>query len=214
MRIIIETDEEADAETIKTAVREELTSAKKTPKEATDAGKAPSAGPTTTGATRPEGTPKPTSPPTHTLNNSGQTVDGGAAPQSRGTSTPKDGKADHSTGQATDAGKAPKTNPATRRERSTQRDVSHASRPPKQATGSTFEGKTDAGRPSVPTNGSQTAAPVEQTAMDYEAIVAGTVEEVKDRVRGGHLDIARLIEAERAGEERNTLIDWLERQQS
>ncbi|SEL46766.1 hypothetical protein SAMN04488691_1054 [Haloferax larsenii] len=50
--------------------------------------------------------------------------------------------------------------------------------------------------------------------MDYEAIVSGTVEEVKDRVRGGHLDITRLIEAERAGEARNTLIDWLERQQS
>ncbi|UVE50408.1 hypothetical protein KU306_00415 [Haloferax larsenii] len=50
--------------------------------------------------------------------------------------------------------------------------------------------------------------------MDYEAIVSGTVAEVKDRVRGGHLDITRLIEAERAGEARNTLIDWLERKQS
>ncbi|ELZ95818.1 hypothetical protein C440_05997 [Haloferax mucosum ATCC BAA-1512] len=50
--------------------------------------------------------------------------------------------------------------------------------------------------------------------MDYEAIVSGTVEEVKDRVKQGHLDITRLIEAERAGSDRNTLIEWLEGRQS
>ncbi|ELZ97465.1 MULTISPECIES: hypothetical protein [Haloferax] len=50
--------------------------------------------------------------------------------------------------------------------------------------------------------------------MDYETMVSGTVEEVKDRVKGEHLDIMKLIEAERAGDDRNTLIEWLEKQKA
>ncbi|WP_396611985.1 hypothetical protein ACH9L7_01505 [Haloferax sp. S1W] len=207
MRIIIETDEEAETETFKTGVREESVSTKAAREEATDAGGAPSTGPT-----RPEDTTTHRAAPKQTPRDSEQTVDGGAAPRSLTASMTKEKKDVTATGQVTDAGGAPVTRPAARDGPSTKEGVSPGGRSPRRAPERTFTEKTDAGRPSVPTNGSSIPATAEQTAMDYEAIVSGTVEEVKERVKGGHLDISKLIEAEQSGDDRNTLIDWLERQ--
>lgn len=49
--------------------------------------------------------------------------------------------------------------------------------------------------------------------VDYEAVVAGTIPEVKERVEADDLDVNALLEAEREGKDRVTLVEWLERHQ-
>lgn len=66
----------------------------------------------------------------------------------------------------------------------------------------------DAGPPPSALAGMQPA--VEKEAMEYDAIVSGTVEEVKERVAQGRLDVEKVIAAEHAGKARVTLLDWLE----
>lgn len=45
---------------------------------------------------------------------------------------------------------------------------------------------------------------------DYEEIVSGTVDEVKDEVRDSDLNPEKVLEAEREGKDRKTLTEWLE----
>ncbi len=45
---------------------------------------------------------------------------------------------------------------------------------------------------------------------DYEELVDGTVDEVKDRVREEDVDVTEVLAAERAGKDRSTLTNWLE----
>ncbi|MCJ7478705.1 MAG: hypothetical protein MUP63_00820 [Candidatus Nanohaloarchaeota archaeon QJJ-7] len=45
---------------------------------------------------------------------------------------------------------------------------------------------------------------------DYDEVVEGTVDDVKDRVEAEDLDIGKVLEAEKNNKDRVTLIDWLE----
>ncbi len=45
---------------------------------------------------------------------------------------------------------------------------------------------------------------------DYEEVVAGTVDEVKEAVESQDLDVRKVLEAEQANKGRVTLTDWLE----
>lgn len=47
--------------------------------------------------------------------------------------------------------------------------------------------------------------------VDYEALVEGTIEDVKGRVTAEELDAAKVLEAERDNKNRVTLVEWLER---
>lgn len=49
--------------------------------------------------------------------------------------------------------------------------------------------------------------------VDYNEVVEGTVDEVKQQVQDQDLDIDKVLEAEQANKERVTLVDWLEEQQ-
>ncbi|AFK21201.1 hypothetical protein HFX_6074 (plasmid) [Haloferax mediterranei ATCC 33500] len=213
MRIIIEIDEEADTETTKAEVRkgaekihEGTRGREKTHQEATDAGEAPSSSPALAEETATSG-PQPR----RTRERPEQGTNGGAAPQSLPTPPSKNGMDVSPTGRATDAGAAPGPKPEPGRSPVINGGMPSTSGSPKKVSQAKSE-KTDAGPPSVPPSGS--SATVEETQMDYETMVSGTVEEVKDRVKGEHLDIMKLIEAERAGDDRNTLIEWLEKQKA
>lgn len=46
--------------------------------------------------------------------------------------------------------------------------------------------------------------------VDYEELVEGTVDDVKDAVRSQDLDAAKVLEAEQANKDRSTLTGWLE----
>ncbi|MFB6167124.1 MAG: DNA-directed RNA polymerase subunit A'' [Candidatus Nanohaloarchaea archaeon] len=50
----------------------------------------------------------------------------------------------------------------------------------------------------------------EEEEFDYEEIVSGTVDEVKEEVRENDLDVQEVIEAEREGKDRVTLVEWLQ----
>ncbi len=45
---------------------------------------------------------------------------------------------------------------------------------------------------------------------DYEEIVEGTVQEVKEKVEDTDLDLEKLLEAEKSNKDRKTLKDWIE----
>lgn len=49
-----------------------------------------------------------------------------------------------------------------------------------------------------------------EDAVDYEEIVDGRVDEVKQQVKDEDVDLERVLEAEQDGENRVTLTDWLE----
>lgn len=51
----------------------------------------------------------------------------------------------------------------------------------------------------------------DDAAVENQTLVEGTVDEVKTRVEAEDVDIERVIAAERAGEARVTLLEWLER---
>lgn len=69
----------------------------------------------------------------------------------------------------------------------------------------------DAGGPAI-TRGSH--AVTNELSVDYDAVVSGTVDEVKERVERDDLDAENVLEAERAGRDRSTLVEWLERRVS
>ncbi|MFB6076964.1 MAG: hypothetical protein ABEK12_02445, partial [Candidatus Nanohaloarchaea archaeon] len=46
--------------------------------------------------------------------------------------------------------------------------------------------------------------------VDYDGLVQETIADIKDRVWSADVDAEKVLEAERAGKERTTLIDWLE----
>ncbi|MFB6198083.1 MAG: hypothetical protein ABEI52_07435 [Halobacteriaceae archaeon] len=46
--------------------------------------------------------------------------------------------------------------------------------------------------------------------FDYDEVVEGTVDEVKDKVRDEDLDLAKVLEAEKENKDRKTLKEWLE----
>lgn len=48
-------------------------------------------------------------------------------------------------------------------------------------------------------------------STDYDVVVAGTVAEVKERVKSEDLDPAKVLAAEQEHRDRVTLTDWLER---
>ncbi len=50
----------------------------------------------------------------------------------------------------------------------------------------------------------------EPADVNYDNLVTGTVDEVKDAVRDGDLDVAAVLAAEEAGKDRSTLTGWLE----
>lgn len=52
--------------------------------------------------------------------------------------------------------------------------------------------------------------PDEQAEVDYDEVVGGTVDEVKEAVEEDDLDPAKVLEAERDGKDRVTLTSWLE----
>lgn len=196
MRIIIEIDEKAET----TEVREAVESREETSEEATDAGEAPRSRSPIAEETVGPG-PAPAEPPERP----GQATDAGSAPESlpeppTGSETGVPG-----TTSATDAGSAPGRMEGPR---STGGSIAGGGSPGRAPVTTPTE-VTDAGPPpGFQEEGSGTGA---DTAIDYEAIVSGTIEEVKDRVEGGDLDVSRVIEAERSGNARSTLLDWLER---
>ncbi len=201
MRIIIEIDEES--ETTEAEIREESRSTETTREEATDAGGAPSSG-----HARPEETMTPGPSPRQTLGSSEQATDAGAAPQSM-TDPTTEGRMDVSSGDnATDGGAAPGANPELGRSPSLEGEMAPSGGVPTRTPETMLEEGTDAGPPPEPVE--ESSAVVEGAAMDYEAIVSGTVEEVKDRVEGGNLDLKKVLDAERSGDARSTLIEWLE----
>ncbi len=46
--------------------------------------------------------------------------------------------------------------------------------------------------------------------VDYEEVVEGTIDEVKEQVQDDDLDPEKVLEAEQANKDRVTLVDWLE----
>ncbi|MFB6144273.1 MAG: hypothetical protein ABEJ98_03085 [Candidatus Nanohaloarchaea archaeon] len=54
--------------------------------------------------------------------------------------------------------------------------------------------------------------PTEESSRDYTELLSGTVDEVKDEVRRmSNPDLDEIIEAERAGKNRKTVIEFLEK---
>ncbi|MDY6778308.1 MAG: hypothetical protein SVU32_06570 [Candidatus Nanohaloarchaea archaeon] len=49
-----------------------------------------------------------------------------------------------------------------------------------------------------------------ETEPDYEEVVDGTVDEVKERVRERDLDPSKVLDAEKGNKDRKTLKEWLE----
>ncbi|MDY6789125.1 MAG: hypothetical protein SVV03_04140 [Candidatus Nanohaloarchaea archaeon] len=52
---------------------------------------------------------------------------------------------------------------------------------------------------------------VEESSPSYVELVAGTIEEVKEKVREEDLDLEKLLEAEKSNKDRKTLKKWLKR---
>jgi hypothetical protein len=188
MRIIIEIEEGTSA--AEPEIRRESRTGETTVEEAIDAGTAPRSEPDpTAGASEERGVPEGATDVGHAPE---AMPDPSAVPMPE-TATQA---AEASSSDATDAGGAPGNPGETPRE---------ASRPVETSAA-------DGG--SAPDLGPDAAAVPEGMAVDYEAIVAGTVEEVKDRVREGGFDVERVIEAEKAGKNRSTLVEWLEKHDS
>lgn len=198
MRIIIEIDDEAET----TEVREQVGSSEQSRQEATDAGEAPqSRSPVA------EETSGPGPAPAEHSHRPGRATDAGSAPESLPEPATQGETNVQATAGATDAGSAPGPGSAP-----SSSGGATGGGPPGGEPLTTPTEWTDAGPPpGAPQERSETD---HGAAIDYEAIVSGTVDEVKDRVQGGDLDVSKVFEAERSGDSRNTLLDWLERQES
>jgi hypothetical protein len=122
-----------------------------------------------------------------------EATNAGAAPASLALSP---SPASAPSGDAADAGGAPNQLPDI-----VEQEAATSTPVPLNGTG------VDAGPPPSPLAGMRPAAGKDD--MDYGAIVAGTVEEVKERVEQGDLDVDKVIAAEHSGKARVTLLDWL-----
>lgn len=116
-----------------------------------------------------------------------------------------EGRTALATDRATDAGAAPKPGPS-------PPDASFPDGGSDEVTPDTrFTEGTNAGPPPASLEDGPTAG---GAVADYEAVVSGTIEEVKDRVEEEDLDVEDVLRAERSGESRTTLLDWLEGRRS
>lgn len=199
MRIIIEIDQDEGTETA-AEIREEVGSPERSHGEAVDAGAAPESR-----STPPEGSPILGSARKETSKRLRRATDAGAAPESPSVSAADEETNALATDRATDAGAAPKPGPS-------PTDASSPDGGSDEVTpDTTFMEGTNAGPPPASLEDGPT---VGGAVTDYEAVVSGTIEEVKDRVEGGDLDVEGVLRAERSGESRTTLLDWLEGRRS
>ncbi|WP_336364047.1 hypothetical protein [Halalkalicoccus salilacus] len=195
MRIIIEIDQDEGTETA-AEIREEVGSPERSHGGAVDAGAAPGSR-----STPPEGSTILGSAREETPKRLRRATDAGAAPEPPSVSAADEGTNALATDRATDAGAAPKPGPS-------PTDASSPDGGFDEVTpDTTFMEGTNAGPPPASLEGGPA---VGEAVTDYEAVVSGTIEEVKDRVEGGDLDVEGLLRAERSGESRTTLLDWLE----
>lgn len=200
MRIIIEIDQDEGTE-MAAEIREEAGSPETSLGEAVDAGAAPESR-----SRPPEGSTSPDSARTETSKRLRRATDAGVAPESPSVSATDEGMNALATDRATDAGAAPKPGPSPTGTSSPDGGSEGVTRH------TTFMEGTNAGPP--PASLEDGPKTVGGAVTDYEAIVSGTIEEVKDRVEEGDLDVEGVLRAERSGESRTTLLEWLEGRRS
>ncbi len=197
MRIIIEIDEKGET----AEVMEETESVMMTQEEATDAGSAPRSR-----LVLPEdssGSEPPTAEISETI---GEVTNAGSAPESLPEPTTDLETETSSHGQAIDAGAAPEV------DRSSGGTTFKETEDQRSASTPTAKEGTNAGPP--PASLQEQLSSVKGGETDYETIVSNNVDEVKERVEQGDLDVKKIIEAEQAGQARTTLLEWLERKDS
>lgn len=128
-------------------------------------------------------------------------TDAGSAPDPLPDPAADPGERPASPGSPTDGGGAPELNRSASGSAGT--DGGHRVSPAARSG----DERADAGPP--PASVRERAAGREETAIDYETVLSGPVEEVKERVEAEALDAETVLDVERAGANRTALVEWL-----